>query len=286
MSSNICQLFHSHARVLLWVALISYPSMSAAQRPAILQPGAPGLPSRVLSAEEAIDIADTSYSAADRMFMQDMIPHHHQALEMAALAPDRTNRPELIDAAGRIDASQQDEIEFMQRWLRERGEAVPDPSAHHAMHTDQLMAGMATPAQMAELAASDGTNFDRMFLELMIAHHEGAVAMVEDLLDQPGAAYDPVLFEFTNDVTNDQTNEIERMSVLLAGLSIDSRAGLAAGFEDADQTMFGLELIASLPKPAGFFDPQNPAGLSPELPEDEDEDVCNKRRRRGRRRWA
>ena len=229
----------------------------------IVHPGAPGEPARELSADEAIEIADTSHSADDARFLQDMIPHHHQALEMAALVADRTNRPELVDAAGRIEASQGDEIEFMQRWLRERGETVPDPTAHEAMHTDHTMAGMATPEQMAELAESDGTAFDQMFLKLMIAHHEGALEMVEELLDQPGSAYDPVLFEFTTDVTNDQTAEIERMNRLLVGLSTDPRAALAPGFRDAGQALSNLELVASLPKPAGFFDPRNPAGLPP-----------------------
>ena len=126
----------------------------------IIKPGAPGDPARELSAKEAIKIADTSYSPADAQFMQDMIPHHHQALEMAALVADRTNRPELIDVAGRINVSQGDEIEFMLQWLRERGEQVPDPAAHEAMHTDHTMAGMATPEQMAELAQSEGTAFD------------------------------------------------------------------------------------------------------------------------------
>lgn len=256
-------------------ALMAFACMplALAQQPQIIQPGAPGSASRVLSPEEAIDIADTSYSDDDRQFVQDMIPHHHQALEMAELVSDRTNRPELVDAAGRIEASQQDEIEFMQQWLRERGEEVPDPTAHHEMHTDHMMAGMATPEQMAQLAAAEGTEFDRLFLELMITHHEGAVKMVEELLDQPGAAYDPILFEFTNDVTNDQTAEIERMSVLLAGLSLDARTGLGSGYDDAEQAIFGMELVAALPKPAGFFDPENPAGLSPERPEDEEEEA-------------
>jgi uncharacterized protein (DUF305 family) len=244
----------------------------SAQSAPIVQPGAPGQAARELSAEEAADIADTSYTEADRRFMQDMIPHHHQALEMAALADDRTNTREIVDAAGRIDASQQDEIEFMQQWLRDRGEDVPDPTAHSAMQTDHMMAGMATPEQMAELAAAEGSDFDRLFLELMIRHHEGAVSMVEELLDQPGAAYDPVLFEFTNDVTNDQTTEIERMSALLAGLSEDPRVGLAAGFDDAGEAIFGMKLVRSLPKPPGFFDPANPAELPPKRPQEEADD--------------
>ena len=247
----------------LGVVLMGQALEGMAQVP-IIKPGAPGDPARELSAKEAIKIADTSYSPADAQFMQDMIPHHHQALEMAALVADRTNRPELIDVAGRINVSQGDEIEFMQQWLRERGEQVPDPAAHEAMHTDHTMAGMATPEQMAELAQSEGTAFDGLFLTLMITHHEGAVTMVEALLEQPGSAYDPVLFEFTTNVTNDQTAEIERMNTLLVGLSTDPRAGLAAGLDDAGQALSNLKLLASLPKPAGFFDPRNPAGLPPE----------------------
>ena len=250
----------------LGVILIGQVPEGMAQAP-IIKPGAPGHPTRELSAEEAIKIADTSYSPADAQFMHDMIPHHHQALEMAALVADRTNRPELIDVAGRINVSQSDEIEFMQQWLRQRGEQVPDPAAHEAMHTDHTMAGMATPEQMAELAQSKSTAFDRLFLTLMITHHEGAVTMVDELLEQPGSAYDPVLFEFTTNITNDQTAEIERMNALLVGLSTDPRAGLAAGFDDAGQALSNLKLLASLPKPAGFFDPRNPAGLPPERPD-------------------
>jgi uncharacterized protein (DUF305 family) len=197
--------------------------------------------------------------------MKDMIPHHHQALQMAALVAERTNRPELIDVAGRINVSQGDEIKFMQDWLRSRGESVPEPTAHDAMHTTHTMAGMATPEQMAELAAVEGTDFDRLFLALMITHHEGAVRMVEELLELPGSAYDAVLFEFTSDITNDQTTEIERMNALLVGLSDDPRANLAAGLDDAGQAISNLRLVAALPRPAGFFDPKNPSELPAHL---------------------
>jgi len=254
------------------VFLLGLSAISLAQEAPIVQPGAPGEATRELSADEAVEIANTRYSPDDIRFMQDMIPHHHQAVEMAALVPDRTNRQELIDVAGRIDASQLDEIEFMQQWLRERGENVTEPTAHDAMQTSHEMAGMASSEQMAELGRLEGTAFDRLFLELMIAHHEGAVKMVEELIEQPGSAYDPVLFEFTNDVTNDQTAEIERLNALLVSLSTDARAGLSAGFRDAAQALMNMELVATLPKPPGFFDPQNPAGLPPAKPkEDSDE---------------
>ena len=196
------------SRSLLALYLIA-PASVLAQVP-IIQPGAPGETVRELSAEEAIEIAKNSYSPDDVLFMQDMIPHHNQAVQMAALVADRTNNPELVEIAGKIDASQADEIEFMQSWLAERGEEVPDPSAHHAMHMSHEMAGMATPQQMADLAAAESAEFDRLFLTLMIAHHEGAVTMVEELLEQPGSAYDPVLLDFTTDIVNDQTAEIER----------------------------------------------------------------------------
>lgn len=251
------------------LALLAPLTLCAADAP-IIQPGAPGEDGRQLSPAEAVEIAVTGYSPDDVRFMQDMIPHHHQALEMAALVGDRTNRPELLDIAGRIDASQADEIAFMQDWLRQRGQAVPDPSAHHAMHTSHQMAGMASPEQMSELAAARGSDFDRLFLRLMIAHHEGALTMVEELLEQPGSAFDPVLYEFTTDVTNDQSAEIEKMNVLLVGLSDDPRSGLAAGLDDAGIAISGMELVASLPRPPGFFDPANPSEL-PDLPPEDDE---------------
>jgi hypothetical protein len=103
----------------------------------------------------------------------------------------------------------------------------------------------------------------------MITHHDGALTMVDELLDQPGAAYDPVLYEFTNDVTSDQESEIERMHTLLINLSDYPRAGLSAGFEDAGEAIYYLRLVGSLGKPRGFFDPENSAGLSPDMSEGE-----------------
>ncbi len=257
-------------RLLTATALI-VPVSVFAQVP-IIQPGAPGETVRELSAEEAIEIAKNSYSPDDVRFMQDMIPHHNQAVQMSALVAERTNNSEVIEIAGKIDVSQADEIEFMKGWLAERGEEVPDPSAHHAMHMSHDMAGMATPEQMADLAAAESAEFDRQFLTLMIAHHEGAITMVEELLEQPGSAYDPVLLDFTTDVVNDQTAEIERMNAMLVGLSADPRAGLAAGFDDAGEAISNLRLVATLPKPAGFFDPENPSNLPPVVPSDDDDE--------------
>ncbi|GGD07186.1 DUF305 domain-containing protein [Aquisalinus flavus] len=249
------------------LSISAAPAFAQTSAP-IVQPGAPGQDTRDLSADEASKIADTRYTQDDVMFLQHMIPHHWQAVEMAALATERTNNQDILDAAGRITASQEDEIAFMQDWLTARGEDAPDPSDHHSMHMSMEMMramGMATPDQMEQLAASEGTAFDRLFLELMIKHHRGAVTMVDDLLDQPGSAYDPMLFDFVNDVTNDQTAEIERMSAILAGLSTDPRVGLSAGFRDAGEAISNMTLVAALPKPAGFFDPSNPAGLPPKI---------------------
>jgi uncharacterized protein (DUF305 family) len=237
-------------------------SAAHAQAP-IVQPGAPGEVGRTLTPIEAVAITDTSYSPDDVSFMQGMIPHHEQALVMAELVSERTNQAELGQIAGRIKASQKDEIEFMQSWLADRDEPVSnnDMSMRHS-HSDHanrsIMKGMATPEQMAELAAANATAFDRLFLQLMIAHHEGAVEMVENLLDQPGSAYDPVLFEFVGDVKNDQRVEIERMHALSVALSEDPRANLKPGLNDAGIAIKNLKLVSSLSKPPGFIDPNNP----------------------------
>ena len=247
-----------HALSGLALTLTAFPVFSNSP---IVQPGAPGELPRELSAEEAIEVADTRYTASDAQFMRGMIPHHQQALEMSRLAPDRTNFPELLEIAGKIEAAQGDEIAFMEQWLTSRGESIDQSYAHTGHHT---MKGMATEAQMASLAAASGVEFDRQFLSLMIAHHEGAIDMVEALMEQPGSAYDPTLFEFTTDVSNDQSKEIELMHGLLLDLSDDPRASLAAGLYDAEEAIWNLRKVAVLTKPLGFYDPANPAELPPE----------------------
>ena len=225
----------------------------------IVQPGAPGQPSQTLDATTALAIADSSYTSADVHFMQGMILHHHQALLMSRLASDRTNNENVLDLAGRIDVSQDDEIMLMQDWLKERSEMVPDPADHHSGHMSHDMVGMATAEQMTNLANSKSIDFDELFLSLMITHHDGAIKMVKELRDQPGSAYDPLLNEFVSDVANDQAVEIERMNELLVGLSSDPRAGLAPGLFDAEEAILNLELVVSRRKPPGFYDPNNPA---------------------------
>jgi uncharacterized protein (DUF305 family) len=249
---------------LLSALLLSASGLAYAQSVPIVQPGAPGQASKKLTAEEATKLAQSRYTASDVAFMQAMIVHHQQALDMAVLVKDRTNTEDLVSIAGRIEGSQADEISFMKTWLKERGEPVEDPKmAGHAEHLHHMMKGMASPEAMKALAAAKGTEFDRQFLTLMIAHHEGAVDMVEKLFDEEGTAADPVLYRFVSDVENEQTGEIKRMDKVLARLSEDPRSGLAAGFDNAGEAILNLTKVASLGKPAGFFNPANPADLRP-----------------------
>jgi uncharacterized protein (DUF305 family) len=178
--------------------------------------------------------AGAAYTTADVAFMQGMIGHHAQALTMSALVAERSTTPAMALLAERITVSQQDEIAIMQRWLAERQQTVPsvagghDAHALHAMHgasggtsdaSAHTMPGMLSPAQMDSLTAARGRDFDRLFLRYMIQHHEGALTMVVDLLKTPGAARDPMVFQFASDVDTDQRAEIGRMQTMLASLS-------------------------------------------------------------------
>jgi uncharacterized protein (DUF305 family) len=261
------------ARAAFAALLLSTSGVAYAQTVQIVQPGAPGQASKTLTADQATKLAQASYTASDVAFMQHMIVHHQQAVEMAVLVKDRTNTADLLSIAGRIESSQADEIAFMKAWLSERGEPVEDPMMKgHGEHMHHMMKGMATPDQMKALAAAKGVEFDRQFLTLMIAHHEGAVDMVEKLLDEDGTAADPVLYQFVGDIDSEQTTEVKRMDKLLAGLSGDPRSGLAAGFDNAGEAILNLTKVATLPKPAGFFNPANPADLRPPVPPKKDKD--------------
>jgi uncharacterized protein (DUF305 family) len=180
----------------------------------IVQPGAPGQPARVISAEKAADLAQVRHTDADVKFMRQMIGHHAQALEMTALLPSRTSSEDMRKLASRIEISQADEIRMMQVWLKRFGQALPDPHAHHAPGA-ALMPGMLTSEEMARLAALKGPEFDHLFLELMIKHHEGALTMVEDLFNSAGAGQEPDIFAFASDVDADQRMEIDRMLIML-----------------------------------------------------------------------
>jgi uncharacterized protein (DUF305 family) len=184
------------------------------ERPALVQPGAPGEATRVITTTQAADTSGIRATAADVRFMQGMIAHHAQALEMTALLPSRTNREEMHLLARRIELSQADEIGLMQRWLKARGAPVPDAHARHD-HGAALMPGMLTPEEMGRLEAARGQAFDRLFLESMIRHHDGALTMVHDLFATTGAGQDPEIDAFASEVDADQRIEIDRMSAML-----------------------------------------------------------------------
>jgi uncharacterized protein (DUF305 family) len=155
------------------------------------------------------------YTPADVRFMQGMIAHHAQALVMTALLPERTARPDMHLLAQRIEVSQKDEIGLMRRWLQSRNQPVADMS-DMSMPNNVLMPGMLTPVQLADLAKTKGPEFDRLFLQDMIRHHEGALVMVRDLLATNGAAQESQIFQFASDIDADQRAEIMRMRALLA----------------------------------------------------------------------
>lgn len=179
-------------------------------------------------AEQAMaDSGRAPYTAADVHFMHGMIHHHAQAIVMAGWAPTHGARANLKILASRIEVAQRDEIAFIQRWLRERNETVPELDTGHVMTADRmsmpgmtmidtLMPGMLTPEQMARLAAATGPEFDRLFLTYMIQHHQGALTMVSQLFASQGAAQELNIFRFASDVGVDQTTEIDRMRTMLA----------------------------------------------------------------------
>lgn len=191
------------------------PVAPATPPPAVrtVQPGAPGQSSRTAPPPRLAP----AHTAADVAFMQGMIGHHAQALEMVALLKTRTAREDMKLMGLRIEVSQSDEIKLMQAWLRARNEVVPDEHALHR-HDARLMPGMLTPEQMAKLSAASGAEFDRLFLEFMIQHHEGALVMVKELMSSPGAGQDSDLFAFAADVEADQSAEIHRMRAMRAAM--------------------------------------------------------------------
>jgi len=171
-------------------------------------------------AEQArLDSGRMPFTAADVKFMQGMIHHHAQAVVMAGWAESHGARSDVRILAQRIDVAQRDEMGFMQRWLRERHEEVPDPLEHYAMGHDmpamQMMPGMLTTQQMAQLDSARGPDFDRLFLTFMIQHHQGAITMVDQLFASPGAGQELYVFRFASDVNADQNTEIERMRLML-----------------------------------------------------------------------
>jgi uncharacterized protein (DUF305 family) len=161
---------------------------------------------------------EPSVNQADVEFMQGMIGHHTQAVRMVALLKTRTARDDMKLLGQRIEVSQTDEIRMMCNWLRDRHEDVPDDSDYRMMMAmpDMAMPGMLTQAEMDRLAAARGTDFDRLFLEFMIKHHQGALTMVKTLMASPGAGQDASVFAFASDIQADQSAEINRMRAMRA----------------------------------------------------------------------
>jgi uncharacterized protein (DUF305 family) len=190
--------------------------------PPVVQLGPPGETGTPLSEDEIAELEETSYTEADVAFVQNMIPHHAQALVMTDLVADRTGRDDLPLLAERMDVSQRDEIALMERWLEERGEEVPDASAGHHHGEGELMPGMLTADDLARLEAASGRAFDELFLQYMIRHHEGALVMVAELLsgEEGGQASD--VFQLAQHIDSDQNVEIARMKGLLAEIAASS----------------------------------------------------------------
>lgn len=214
---------------LIVASALGLVSAQKPQPPTIVQPGAPGEPSRTMTAAEASKTGSVGYTDADVQFMQGMIHHHAQAVEMVELLKKNTQNPDMHKLGQRIEISQRDEIKMMRHWLEAHGQQAPDPMAQsgHDMSSmpgmsmsgsSPMMPGMLTAEQMKQLAAAHGKDFDRLFLQGMIRHHGGALTMVKDLFATPGAAQDGDIFAFASDVDADQRMEIDRMSSMLEEL--------------------------------------------------------------------
>jgi uncharacterized protein (DUF305 family) len=188
-------------------------TMSSAPAPNIVQPGAPGEDSEELTPEELDELEPPGHTAADVAFMQAMLHHHAQALQMAAYVPDRAAGRDVRLLARRLEISQEDEMAQMRRWLEARDEAVA--GAHGEA---DLMPGMLTAAELAQLKSASGRRFNRLFLEGMLRHHRGALTMVAQLRTEPGAGVEPEIDAFARHVEADQEIEISRIEALLTAL--------------------------------------------------------------------
>lgn len=217
----------------LWylVAAAAFVSASCARtgRPAASSSPAPlaAPPPHSPAALAQADSGRPPYTDADVHFMSGMVAHHAQAVLMAGWAPTHGASPDVGELCQRIVVAQHDEIGFMQRWLRERRLPVPGGDASHdlmpGMHQGEMMPGMLTAEQLQQLDAARGPDFDRLFLTFMIMHHQGAITMVHQLLDAPGALRDDVMFKFASDINADQTAEIDRMNRRLQAMGAQGR---------------------------------------------------------------
>lgn len=195
------------------VAACKTATGSSASGTPILQPGAPGQQTRQIDTKAATDLSKVGATQADVKFMQGMIGHHAQAVEMVALINDRTADPQMKKLGLRIQVSQEDEMNMMRTWLADHGAEIPGPHAHHM--PGGMMPGMLTDEEMQQLANAKGVEFDRLFLRGMIKHHGGALQMVDELFNTPAAGQESGIFAFASDVVADQKMEIERMGLML-----------------------------------------------------------------------
>lgn len=217
--------------LLPWLFPFSGSDKAIAQKnstssPSVVEPGAPGQPSRSLPS--TTHPAMPRLVQADVAFMQGMIMHHSQAVEMTALIPSHTTDQDVRSLGAKISSSQSDEIAFMKRWLATRREPVTMamtgmPGMDMKGETMPPMPGMLTPQQMAALRKANGTEFDRLFLTGMIQHHNGALVMVKDLFDTPGAGQDAELFDFATDADNSQRAEIRIMQGMLKKEAVEEK---------------------------------------------------------------
>ena len=198
------------------VPLSVYAQQADPATPVVVQPGAPGQPTRTLPPSTRATLPPRS--SADVEFMQGMIMHHAQAVEMTALIESHTDNRNLRSLGARISSSQSDEIQFMKRWLAARGDAVspamPEMPGMDMSNQPMLMPGMLTPKQMEALKTAKGAEFDGLFLTGMIQHHNGALIMVKDLFDTAGSGQDAELFNFATDVDSGQRAEIRIMQTM------------------------------------------------------------------------
>lgn len=207
----------SAAALACLLSITTFAQQAEPAKPVIVQPGAPGQPTRTLPPTTRATLPPMS--RADVQFMQGMIMHHAQAVEMTALIESHTENKDLRSLGARISRSQSDEIKFMKRWLTARGEPLAPPM-HHMPGMDMskhemLMPGMLTSKQMDALKNAKGPEFDQLFLKGMIQHHNGALTMVKDLFDTAGAGQDAELFNFATDVDSGQRAEIKIMQTML-----------------------------------------------------------------------
>jgi uncharacterized protein (DUF305 family) len=214
----------------IWGVLAAMAIAACSTAPSPMQPtpapqpasGAGGSPASVAKAQA--DSVRRPYTDADIHFMSGMISHHAQAIVMAKWAPTHGAGPALLRLSERIINAQTDEIAIMQRWLRDRRQPVPEASATGmrmtmgGMEHEMLMPGMLNEAQMKQLDAARGAEFDRLFLTFMIQHHKGALTMVQQLFGSYGAGQDQTVFKFASDVNVDQTTEIARMEKMLTAV--------------------------------------------------------------------